>query len=70
MNNEETINNNINLEEFFQVYPPMKKINSIESNKFNKLFIKPVKLLAIHDPKTIIPKNTLTILGTKVNVCS
>ena len=43
MDNEDNINNNLNIEEFFQVYPPIKKINSIESNKFNKLFIKPIK---------------------------
>ena len=43
MDNEDNINNNFNIEEFFQVYPPLKKINSLESNKFNKLFIKPVK---------------------------
>ena len=43
MDNEENINNILNIEEFFQVYPSLKKINSIESNKFNKLFIKPIK---------------------------
>ena len=43
MDNEENINNNFNIEEFFQVYPTLKKINSIESNKFNQLFIKPIK---------------------------
>jgi len=44
MNNEKNINNNFNKEEFFQVYPPLTKIvNSSESNKFIKLFAKPIK---------------------------
>ena len=37
-------NNNFNKEEFFQIYPPLnKKPNPEESNKFIKLFVKPVK---------------------------
>ena len=44
MNNENNINNKFNKDEFFQVYPPLIKIvNLEESNKFIKLFAKPVK---------------------------
>ena len=44
MINETNINNNFNKEEFFQVYPPLVKIvNVAESNKYIKLFGKPVK---------------------------
>ena len=37
-------NNKFNKEEFFEVYPPsLKIINPTESNKFIKLFAKPIK---------------------------
>ena len=45
MSYEKNINKNFNKEEFFQVYPPLQKVNSNtnETNKFIKLFTKPVK---------------------------
>ena len=65
-NENNSINNNFNKEEFFQVYPPLVKIvNVTESNKFIKLFAKPIKrgLQGKKSSKNINQNNTFRSLN-------
>ena len=45
MNKDNNINNNINKEDFYKVYPPLQKVvsNTNETHKYSKLFSKPIK---------------------------